>query len=254
MSPAELRREIDWYIQNRLTLSAPVIKRLVAHPERLREESDRACQARRDALAARYQIGLWPRVCSQHEYRLNLHVLDVLDRYAEKPARIRHALDIGAGNWNYLPALVSWAGTAWDGVELDAHRRDWTLATRRGYAQYMMRVHPGCRYIAGSLMEQDGTYDIVTWFLPFVRRGALDAARLPRRFFAPETLLRHAWSLLAPGGTMFVVNQGEEESAEQQRLFERTGIDAKAAGLLESGFSPLKEPRFGWRARKPLLR
>jgi hypothetical protein len=251
MASADLRREFDWYLQNRFTLSAAVHKRR-ADPDAVVAGLSATQRQRYDALAATYAVDSWPQGCSPREYLLNLCFLDILDRYAMRPAAITRALDIGAGGWSYLPALVSWSGTPWNGIELDAHRRDWTLVTRRGYARYMMRAYPGCCYIAGSLTELGGAYDVVTWFLPFVRHGALDTAHLPRRFFAPETLLRHAWSLLAPGATMFVVNQSEEESAEQQRLFERTGIDAKATGLLESGFSPFHLPRFGWRTRKPL--
>lgn len=250
MSPTELRREIDWYIQNRLTLSAPVFKRRVRLPE-IQAGFDPAQRARFEALAAGYDLGAWARVCSPREYVLNLYTLDMLDRYASRPAILRRGLDVGAGNWSYLPALAAWTHTPWDGVELDAHRRDWTLATRRAYANYMTRAYPDCRYLAGSLEGMAGACDSITWFLPFVRVDAFAATRLPRRFFTPERMLAHAWSLLAPGGTMFVVNQGEAESAEQQRLFEQAGIAADATGRIDSGFSPFRMPRFGWRTLKP---
>jgi hypothetical protein len=251
MRPSELRREIDWYIQNRLTLSAPVFKRR-ARRERIRSKLDPEPRARLDALASGYDLSAWATVCSPREYLLNLHVLDMLDRHLPHPPAMRRGLDIGSGNWSYLPALVSWSRSPWDGVELDAHRRDWTLATRRAYAACMMRTCRDCRYFPGALTEFGGTYEGITWFLPYVRAETFSTTRLPRRYFAPEPMLAHAWSLLAPGGTMFVVNQGEEEMFVQDRLFARSGINAHCTGLLDSGFSPFHRPRYGWVARKTL--
>ncbi|MCP9438295.1 MAG: hypothetical protein NHB36_00235 [Nitrospira sp.] len=246
MNLTELRREIDWRIQNRLAWSAPVLKRRLRDVTRVLAGL-RAAQAQRyRALAGRYDLADWPRVCTARDYRLNLYVLDVLDRYLPRPAAGGRCLDIGAAAWGYLPALAAWSGGAWDGVELDAHRRYWTLATRAGHARYMCRHFPGCRYRVGSLLDLRGFYAAVTWFLPFVRPAPLAAARLPARFFQPQALLAHALSLLAPNACLFIVNQGEDEAEIQSALLTALGAKATELGEITSEFSPFTRPRYGW--------
>ena len=245
-----LRREFDLWLQNRLTWSAPVWKRRLTSLADLEATLPPPALARYRELAARYPLARWPQVCNRREAQLNLYVLDLLDRHARRSAPGARLLDIGSGRWSYLPALASFAGERWDGVEIDAHRRDWTLVTRRGYAGFMRRIAPGCRYLAGSLLDVRGIYGGITWFLPFVTPGPLAAARLPARMLQPRALLAHAWQRLADGGWMLVVNQGEEERAAQQVLFGECGIDARALGEMESVFSPFHERRFGWLAVK----
>lgn len=247
---AELRRRFDWWLQNRLTWSAPVLKRHLASLAQLEAALSPAQQARYRELAARYPLTGWPTVCTRREALINLWVLDMLDRHVPRPGAGR-CLDIGAGGWSYLPALASFAGAVWDGIELDAHRRDWTLATRRGYAGHMLRLAPACRYLAGSLLELDDRYAGITWFLPFITPAAFDASRLPRAEFRPQPMLDHAWSLLAPGGALFVVNQGEDEAVVQRELFDTAGIAALSLGRLDSAFTPFRIPRYGWLARRP---
>ncbi len=249
MNWRSLRLEIDWFLQNHLTLSAPVIKRRLRDTDRLARALTPAQQLRYQALAAAYPLGAWPAVCTRQEYLINLHTLDLLDRYTT-PA-IGRGLDIGAGVWAYLPALLSWAGQPWDAVELDAHRRDWTLVTRRAYAAHMQGLCSDCRYHAGSLRARTGQYANMTWFLPYVLPAPLHAARLPARFFEPQALLQHAWSLLAPGGTLWVVNQGKDEATAQARLFQAQHIPAQALGEVASIFSVYRQARYGWRAVKP---
>ena len=250
MKPNQWHTEIDWRLQNALTLSAPVIKWRLKNRLALEQSLTSAQTARLRALAKNYNLAGWEDVCTHREYMLNLHVLDVCDRYGPPGAESGRALDIGAADWSYLPALRSWGGTAWDGIELNAHRRDWTLATRRAYAQYMCRICEGCHYLCGSLLGLDRRYACITWFLPYVLSAPLRHAHLPERYFEPRRLLAHAWSLLQPGGSLFVVNQGDTEAGAQRQLFAQCGIDAQFRGELHGVFSPFKQPRFGWVAIK----
>ena len=73
---------------------------------------------------------------------------------------------------------------------------------------------------------------------------------LPPRLFQPEAMLRHVFALLAPGGQLLIVNQGEDEADEQAHLFSRVGIEAEPLGAMESPLSPFRERRFGWRVTK----
>jgi hypothetical protein len=249
MKLTELRREIDWRLQNLLPWSVPILKRTLRDAQPLLARLAPAQVQRQRELAQRYALAGWPAVCTEREYRLNLYVLDLLDRYLPRTnaaGRRLAGLDIGAAAWSYLPALVAWSGGAWDGVELDAHRRYWTLATRRGHARYMCRHFPGCGYLVGSLLDVHDRYACITWFLPFVRPAPLATARLPRRFYQPQALLQHALSRLAPGGHLFVVNQGAEEAEIQYALFNALGVRATELGELTSAFPVFELPRYGW--------
>lgn len=136
-------------------------------------------------------------------------------------------------------------------MELDAHRRYWTLSTRRAHGEWIARRLPGCRYLAANLLDLRGAYGFVTWFLPFIHEAPLRAWGLPSRFLQPVRPLEHARTLLAPGGRLLVVNQGEVEAERQERLFGEASIAARAIGRVESPFSSFRCPRFGWLAIAP---
>ena len=246
MDLAELRRELDWRLQNAFTLSAPVIKRRLKNTHVVVRDFTPVQTARYTTLAQDYDLAHWPAVCNAHEYRLNLYILDLLDQHLPRATRGGRGLDIGASAWPYLPALLSFTGTPWDGVELDAHRRYWSLSTRRAHADFMRRLCADCRYVSGSLLDVRGRYNRITWFLPFISPVPLHAWGLPQRFFQPLALLRHACSLLEDGGVMLIVNQGERERAAQAGLFSEAGLHGRELGELHSVFSPFQQPRYGW--------
>ena len=62
----------------------------------------------------------------------------------------------------------------------------------------------------------------------------------------PQALLRRAWSLLEPGGVLFILNQGKEEAGVQRLLLEKEGLTGDAVGEITSVFSPFKKNRYGW--------
>ena len=203
---------------------------------------DPAARARADTLAIRYPLGDLLRVCGEVERDESLYALDLLDRYVGvSPTR---GLDVGAKNGSTLPGLATFGG-AWDAVEVDAHRRYWNLRTRRAVGEAMAGAFPGCRFVAADVRSLTGPYDLVTWFLPFVFEDPHRAWGLPGRLFDPAATLAHVVSLVAPGGTLFIVNQGESEAAEQQRLLPQ----AEPLGRIESPLSPYRRPRFGFRLR-----
>jgi len=250
MDPADLRRELIWRAKNALTLSPRVRKRGLRSLARVVDRLSADAKARYRELQSHYDLGPWTRVCSPSEYLENLYILDVCDRYLHNLKPGGPCLDIGCKNWSYLPALASFTGTPWDGVELDAHRRYWNMATRRAYAEAMAAPFSGSRYLPGSVLELTGPYRLITWLLPFVSETPLRAWGLPKRFFEPEALLAHVWTLLDQDGMLFVINQGAEESNTQHLLFQQAGIAATNIGVVDSVFSPYKKTRFGWLARK----
>jgi hypothetical protein len=59
---------------------------------------------------------------------------------------------------------------------------------------------------------------------------------------------------VAPGGVLFIVNQGEREREVQRDLLTGLAITATDLGLIESPLSPFRRPRFGFRWVRPLGR
>lgn len=248
----EQSREWAWRLRNRLTLSLPLWKRPLKQPVPGIDlpTSERLARLRRD-----YPLARWGEVCSRAEWRENLYILDLLDRHLGRPAApIGPCLDIGTKNGVHFPALASYSGQGWDGIELDAYRRYRNLASRRDHGRFMARPFAS-RYLSGSLLalHTPTRYRLITWFLPFITEAPLAAWGLPRRFYQPVALLTRAYELLDAGGTLLIVNQGEWERQVQERLFTATGISARDLGRMQSEFSPFRQPRYGWRVDKPTM-
>lgn len=250
LNDGEPGRRLAWRLRQMLTWSPPVIRRPRTLPALLRTLPPAVLSAA-EALASRYDLSGWERVCDAQGFRESLYVLDVLDRYAGSPPDSIPSLDIGCKNGGYLPGLHAWSGSPWDGVELDAHRRYWTMTTRRAHGEFVACGLPGCRYLAGDLLDIQGVYGFITWFLPFLHAAPLRAWGLPDRFLMPQRLLDHAWNLLAPGGRLLIINQGEAEAERQSCLFQKVGIHAKALGPVTSVLSPFQRPRYGFLAISP---
>jgi hypothetical protein len=160
-------------------------------------------------------------------------------------------LDVGSKTAAYLPGLARFAPIGWDCVEVDAHRRYLWGSTRRVYGERMAATCPGCRYHAADVRALDGPWTLVTWFLPFLTEAPLRAWGLPPSLLAPDALLAHVTARVAPGGTLFVVNQGEGEAELQAQAFSRLGLRAESLGQLTSPLSPFRRERFGFRWTAP---
>ena len=91
----------------------------------------------------------------------------------------------------------------------------------------------------------------MTWFLPFVTPRPLVSAGLPDRLYTPAAVLRHTWSLVAPGGALFVINVDDEEADCQAALFDEVGVEVTNLGLVTSAFDALDFELRGWIARRP---
>ncbi len=208
-----------------------------------------AARARGEELAARYDAAAWPGLLTRHEVRENLYVLDLLDRFLPQDLPAGRGLDVGARDGAYLPALAAAWPHGWDAVELDAHRRFLTFATRRAYGEATARALPRCRYVAGSVLGESGSYAVITWLLPFVLEEPLRAWGLPASEFQPERLLAHVVARLAPRGALLVVNQGEDEAAEQERLLAASGVRFERLGRADSVLSPFRRTRYALSVR-----
>jgi SAM-dependent methyltransferase len=242
----EAKNRFNWWLKQKLTWSASVHKRLAMSFDHIFRDLPAFAQRRTNELMAKYEITNWPMMCSEQQLLINLYVLDVMDRSIPQRDFSSTSLDIGSATWTYLPALVAFSGGDWLGVEIDAHQRYMDFTTRRGHAMYMMQFYSGSRYHCGSVLEVEETFGLITWLLPYVVIDPLHAAGLPARYYEPRTLLQHVWQCLRPGGTLFIINQGQEEAAAQDQLFAETGIDTAGPVELTSCYSVFKKQRFAW--------
>ena len=80
--------------------------------------------------------------------------------------------------------------------------------------------------------------------------GPLVSAGLPDRFFDPVAMLQHVWSLVAPGGTLFVMNVDLNEDGYQAEIFANAGIDVQQLGRITSVFDDDDDENHGWVATK----
>ncbi|MCG5051787.1 MAG: hypothetical protein KA712_02400 [Myxococcales bacterium] len=254
MDLTDFVNRMGYGVRSRLRVSAPAWKRTARRWEPLLARLAPAAAARVQQLRDEYDLEAWPRLSTPRELHENLFWLDVLTSALPRARSCGPALDVGSKNGSYLPALHAHAPVPWDLVELDAHRRYADLSTRRAHGESMCRAFAGCRYHATSVTQLEGTYALITWFLPFVRLPPLVAWGLPTRFFAPQALLAHVASRLQAPGTLFIVNQGEKEAEEQHALLSRLGLPFRSVSEVPRTLSPFVAPRFGFVVEKPAAR
>ena len=206
-----------------------------------------AAQARALHLANAYGLNRGQQATTQTRLDECFYVLDLLDRHIEKATLPEgRCLDVGSKNGAYLPGLNAFL-PGWDAVEIDAHRRYVDFTTRRAHGEAVASVLHDCRFIADSVTHLQRPYRLITWFLPFVLQKPHVAFGLPAPLFEPQKLLAHVYSLLAPRGALWVVNQGPAEAAAQALLFKSLGLPYVELGRIESVLSPFQQPRFGFR-------
>lgn len=184
-------------------------------------------------------------------------------------------LDVGAKNWAYVQALWSMLctqtginqplkGFTLHGIELDGYRLYTDGHSRADYAQVYVDtlkqtglsalpeiVMMDVDYRVGDVRAIHRTYDIVTCFLPFVLEMPLLKWGLPRRYFSPEAFLVHLIQRVSPGGVLLLVNQGEAEAQEQEKLLNKVaqtlpGLRWETVGILPNAFDTYAKPHYGW--------
>ncbi len=186
----------------------------------------------------------------------NLYTKDILSTYFSKTSKKSlRALDIGCKNWFYARGehefFKSFAeDLVLDGVEIDAHRLYSNFYSRYEVAKFYTQDLEGVNYIAGNLLNLKEKYDYITWFLPFVTIKPLVYWGLPKKYFCPEKLLRHAYSILNEGGEMLIINQGEEEAKVQKELLDRIEASYEELGEVKSEFFEYKNKRYGFLVKK----
>ena len=158
----------------------------------------------------------------------NRYIFSVMDEYFEKRSKdVIKTLDIGCKNWYYAKGQYEYYSQLDSkffmyGVELDAYRLYSNFYSRYEVAKFYTQGLENISYIADDLLNINDfeRYDYITWFLPFVTYKPLKYWGLPKKFFCPEKLLNHAYSLLSETGQLLIINQGEEEALKQIEILD----------------------------------
>ena len=96
------------------------------------------------------------------------------------------------------------------------------------------------------MLDLKEKYNYIVWFLPFVFIEPHKFWGLPKKYFYPEKLLEHAYSLLSENGQMLIINQGEEEAHAQENLLKKLQIPYLQLGEIKNNFFEYKHTRYGF--------
>lgn len=181
---------------------------------------------------------------------INDYTFDILSQTLQPSSEdYLTVLDIGSKNWEYVRGEYKFfkqyaKDLKLDGVEIDAYRLYSNFYSRYEYAKFYTRDLEGANYYPDDLLNIQGEYDYIVWFLPFVTKYPLKRWGLPEKFFMPERLLEHAYGLLRK--EMLIVNQGEKEAEIQKKLLDRLNIEYKELGVLKSDALEFQNERYGF--------
>lgn len=214
-----IRNSFDFFIRNKLRFSR---KNYTEHNEEKGVLSD--LEGKEGYLLKKYDFYDYKRNSTKVNYYQNLNILDFLDRYLSIPySDSIKVLDVGSKNWFYVPAEYKYfkkycKKLYMDGVELDAYRLYSNFYSRYEVAKYYTKNYKGANYIPDDVMNITQKYDYIIWILPFVTKYPLQRWGLPDKFFNPNSLFEHVYSLLEDSGKMVIINQGVEEFQIQKNI------------------------------------
>lgn len=215
-------------------------------------------------LYEKYNLDYLKKNSTRQNYLENLYTIDLLDRYfPPHPQPLSHkerggkndfylntlnVLDLGCKNWFYFKAEYSFfkkhcKNLFLDGIEIDGNRLYSNLYSRAEVAKFHINNLRG-KYIIGDFLQHNKMYDCIIWILPFVFEEPLIKWGLPIKYFQPSKMLLHAYNSLKPNGTIFIMNQGEEEYEAQKSLCEKLNISYIPLGEIQSNFMNYKNQRY----------
>ena len=186
----------------------------------------------------------------------NLYTNAILEKYFEKIKKTNvKALDIGSKNWFYVKGEHDFFNSFCNdfeliGIELDAYRLYSNLYSRFEAAKFYTKNLKNTKYIAGDFLNLQDKFDYITWFLPFITKKPLQIWGLPMKYFCPEKMLLHAYSLLNDNGQMIIINQGEVEQQIQEELLKNCKIPYVSLGEIKNEYFQYKNKRYGFLIKK----
>ena len=240
-----IRNRFDFFLRNRITFSRK------NYSEKPQDLSEIICEQNDlyNYLRDKYDLKILENSTIKN-FELNLYFLNLFDKYlAKNPIENFSVLDIGSKNWAYVKSeYVFFKSFAKEfsliGIELDAYRLYSNFYNRYEVAKFYIKDLPEAEYLAGDFMEHKRNYDRIIWSLPFITEYPLVKWDLPLKYFKPEEMLLHAYSLLNDGGEMLIINQGEEEYKIQQELYKKTNLTFTPLGEIEDKLNIFKNKRF----------
>lgn len=200
-------------------------------------------------LYEKYNLNYLKENSTRLNYLENLYTIDLLDRYFEIDFKDElNVLDVGCKNWFYFKAEYFFfkkycKNLSIEGIEIDGNRIYSNFYSRVEVAKFHINTLGG-KYIIGDFLLHNKLYDCIIWILPFIFEEPLIKWGLPSKYLQPSKMLSHAYNSLKPNGTIFIINQGEEEYEAQKSFCEKLNIQYKALGEVKSDFLSYKNQRY----------
>jgi len=207
-------------------------------------------EALENYLVEKYNLVDYKNNSTIGNYCQNLYTIYFLDKFLMPSEKENMSvLDIGSKNWFYCLAEYKYfkrycENLSLDGVEIDPYRLYSNFYNRYQLAAYYSKDLENTNYVVADFMDISDKYDHIIWILPFVTISRLKSWGLPDKYFIPQQMLNHAYSLLNEGGKLLIINQGDKEFAEQKKLIKNLGIEKYVSSPLPNKFFEYKKKRF----------
>lgn len=242
----DFRNNIDFFLRSLITISRKNYRETPADKSLLFDNDEQRCLY--NELGQRYDLSSFEKL-NEVNFLTNLYYLDIFERLITPKAKSLSVLDIGSKNWNYAASEYVFFKTFAEklrltGIELDAYRLCTNLYNRYEIAKFYTKDFENTKYIPDNLMNHTEKYDYIIWILPFITEYPLLRWGLPLKYFKPEQMLEHTYSLLNKNGEMLIINQGEDEYKIQTELNKNLNLNFEPVGEVSSVFSPFKNKRF----------
>ncbi len=242
----DFRNNIDFFLRSLITISRKNYCEKPADINKLFDNKEQRCLY--NELEKRYDLGSFKKL-NEVNFLTNLNFLDIFEKHIMPEEKTLSVLDIGSKNWNYAASEYVFFKSFTNklrlrGIELDAYRLCTNLYNRYEIAKFYTKDLEDTEYIPDNLMNHTEKYDYIIWILPFITEYPLLRWGLPLKYFKPEEMLEHAYSLLNNNGELLIINQGEDEYQIQTELNKKLNLCYEPIGEVSSVFSPFKNKRF----------
>ena len=241
-----LKNSFDFFLRNHITFSRKNYTEKPVNPEQVFESEEE--KSLYGSLKEKYDLTPFYKL-NEINFITNLYYLSLFDKHLTPPKKSLSILDIGSKNWNYSGSEYVFfkhfsSDLKLDGIELDAYRLCTNLFNRYEISKFYTKDLDGAKYHAGDFMAHNKKYDYIIWILPFITEYPHLKWGLPLKYFRPEEMLSHAYSLLNENGEMLIFNHGENEYNIQKELISKLGLNCELIGEVENEFNPYRNKRF----------
>ena len=247
-----IKNNIDFFLRNNLVFSRKNYYEKYEDKQNIFENS-----AQKEVFAElenKYNLEFLTNT-TKRNFLENLYFLNVFDKYFSlKEKKELSICDIGSKNWYYAKSEYIFFEKngikRLDGIELDANRLNSKFYSRKEIAKYYIKDLTNTKYFAKDFLLHSENYDYIIWILPFISEYPHVKWGLPKKFFAPEKMLFHAYELLNSNGEILIINQEEDEYNIQKELNKKLGLNAEYFGQVEDVFNVFSHKRYCSKIKK----